>query len=89
MDVGISDRGTTGSIPGKLVNAAILTMIRSFLSARLVYLGSPTTIRGTPLSQASADGEKPPPLGSVPDSRSHTSRCRGTMRSRPLISLRP
>ena len=89
MDVETSDRGTTGSIPGKLVNAATLMMSRSFLSARPVYLGSPITIRGTRLSQASADGERPPPLGFVPDNRSRTSRCRGIMQSQPLINLRP
>ena len=89
MDVETSERGTTGSIPGKLVNAATLMMSRSFLSARPVYLGSPTMIRGTRLSQASADGERPLPLGFVPGNRSHMSRCPGIMQNQPLINLPP
>ena len=71
------------------MNAATLMMSRSFLSARPVYLGSPITIRGTHLSQASADGERPPLLGFVPDSGSRTSRCLDIMQNQPLINLRP
>ena len=88
-DAGTSERGTTGSTPGRLVNAATLTMSRSFLSVRPVYLGSPTTIRGTHLSQVSADGERPQPLGFVPGNRSHMSRCHGIMQNQPLINLPP
>ena len=89
MDAGISDRGTTGSTPGKLVNAATRMMSRSYLSARPVYRGSPITIRGTRLSQASADGEKPPLRGFVPDNRSRMNLCPGIMQNQPLINLRP
>ena len=87
--VGTLERGTTGNIPGKLGNAATPMMSRSFLRVRPVYLGSPTTIRSTRLSQVSADMEKLPPRGFVPGNRSHMSRYLGIMLNQPLINLPP
>ena len=88
-DAGISGHGTIGSTQGRLGNAAIRMMSRSYLSAKLVWLGFPTIARSTRLRQASVDGEKPRPQGFALGNRSRMSRCLGIMQSQPLINLQP
>ena len=88
-DAGTSGHGTTGGTQGRLGNAVIRMMSRSYLSAKLVWLGFPIIARNTRLKQASADGVKPRPQGFAPGNRFRMSRFLGIMQSQPLINQLP
>ena len=89
MGAGTSEHGTTGSTQGRLGNAATRMMSRSYLNAKPVWLGFPTTARDTRLRQASVDGARPRPQEFARGNRSRMSRCLGIMQSQLLINLRP